>query len=147
LKIVRTNRPIDRSVPIDGVDMFMLSRCEEPIALAELVEMVPGDPADAMERVYRLTMLGLVSLARDFEVEEQTGVRRISSPHTPAFDDTATMRPPPQPRRTPSDLRDEAATNPVKGRAPSGFETDPHPTTGVRARLSAFMPAPRRRAR
>lgn len=165
MKIVRTNRPADRSAPIDGVDMFMLSRCEEPVRLSQLVEIVPCDPTDTMERLYRLALLGLVSLlsdsartpleprvhaapARAFEEEEeQTGVRRILSQRAPAFDDTETMRPPPHPRRTPSEIRDEAVTIPVTGRARSGFEADPHPATGVRARLAAFAPQARRRAR
>jgi hypothetical protein len=162
VRIARTQRPIDRAVPIDGFDMFLLSRCEEPIKLVQLVEIVPCDATETMERLYRLSQLGLVSLlpdsaraaafaprvqapaARSPDELTQSSVRPI--PIDAAFDDATTLRPPAPPWKR-RDAGDDAQTDPVQGRAPKGFEIDPQPATGVRARLAAFAPRPRRAAR
>jgi hypothetical protein len=163
VRIARTKRPIDRTVPIDGFDMFMLSRCEPPISLAQLVEIVPCEATETMERIYRLSQLGLVSLLPDasratpFQPRldraaqqakddlTQSSVRPVPAPEE-ALDDAATLRPPAPPWKRAA-ASEEARTNPVKKAAPTGFEIDPQPATGVRSRLMAFAPRPRRNAR
>jgi hypothetical protein len=163
VRIARTNRPIDRTVPIDGFDMFMLSRCEEPIRLAQLVEIVPCEATETMERIYKLSQLGLVSLLPDSsraapfqprvdrtaqqDALTQSSVRPVAEPGDEVLDDADTLRPPAPPWKQRRDAAEDTRTSPVKGRAPTGFEVDPQPTTGVRARLMAFAPRPRRHAR
>jgi hypothetical protein len=145
MRIARTKRPIDRTIPIDGFDMFMLSRCEEPIGLSQLAEMVPCEATETMERIYKLSQLGLLSLLPDEDLT-QSSVRPVAESRDQGFDDATTLRPPAPPWKR-RDATDDARTNPVKGRARTGFEVDPQPATGVRARLAAFAPRPRRSAR
>src|SRR5262245_24665525 len=103
--------------------MFMLSRCEQPLTLAQLVEIVPCDPTETMERIYRLAQLGLVSLLAD----SQPNVRPIPEREDAEIDDAVTLRPPAPPWRR-RETREDTRTHPVKGRARTGFDVDPEPT-------------------
>jgi hypothetical protein len=63
VKIVRTTLAIDlRNVAIDGFDMYLLSRLDEPMTLDQLLEVCPCDATKAMQRVAHLSELGLLEL-------------------------------------------------------------------------------------
>jgi hypothetical protein len=147
VKIVRSAHSVDlRNVPIDGFDMFLLSRLDLPLSLVDLAEMAPCDPTVTMERIYHLAQLGLVEIRPDDDAERPLRPRSLPAVpprpvHRPVLvaDDAQTLRPPP---RTSS--LDDAVT--LRPPAPS-TPFDAAPSTGVRTRLAAFAPAKARTRR
>jgi hypothetical protein len=49
-----------QSLPLDGLDMFLISRLEGAVSLSELVTLVPAEPAEVVRRAKRLVALGIL---------------------------------------------------------------------------------------
>ncbi len=81
-------------MPLDGVDMFLITRLEGAIALAELLSLVPGAPEDVMRRAHRLAMLGVIETSGPEPLEWIA--LSTSLVQDDADDEVMTIRPPPQ---------------------------------------------------
>jgi hypothetical protein len=153
LKIVRTPNAIDpRNAAIDGFDMYLLSRLEEPMSLDQLLEITPCDAAKAMQRIARLAELGLVELHAS--VAEPLPLRRSLPPD----ENMPTLRPVPLARTKlvaarqgapfrdvgrppPRQISEEAVTlRPPPPPTPRAQPFGEEPSTGVRCRPFAFVP-------
>jgi hypothetical protein len=110
VKIRRTKRSIDlRNLPLDGFDMFLLTRLESTLALSELLDIAPCDHDETLRRLHQLVGFQLVEVsgAKGEKLPAPKPVLAkkplqitIGAEH-PDFDDedTGTLRPPPKKRR------------------------------------------------
>jgi hypothetical protein len=161
VKIVRQRSLLDlRSVPIDELDMYLLSRLDEPMSFDQLVEMCPCDALQAVQRITRLAELGLLELCPENAARSPSMRAREPGAAGRSEESTPTLRPVPL---APTKLRtaqhgvalqnagglddhpvsDEAVTlrPPSPAAKFAGFGEEP--ATGVRRRVSAFASRPR----
>jgi hypothetical protein len=119
-----------RDVPLDGVDMFLLSLVEDEIELSELIEIAPRNALECLRRVLRLGELGLLRLRFDSRDERLLTQGCDEAAAQELLDNANTLRPPP-PRWQKFEERHTARTP-----APSApFMSDvEEPKTGVRRR-------------
>lgn len=82
-------------MPLDGVDMFLITRLEGTVELAELLSLVPGAPEDVMRRAHRLATLGVIETVGP-EPLEWLALAPIPAPpaRDDGDDDIMTLRPP-----------------------------------------------------
>ena len=151
MKIVRSERAVDlRSIDMDGFDMYLLSRLDEPMTLDQLLEICPCEPLKTLQAVTRLAELRLVDL-----LVEGTESEALAD----AAEERPTLRPLPLARtklaaatqgrpfrdlgraRSHSVSEDALTLRPPPPLAP--FEQAP--TTGVRSRPTAPNAAARSR--
>jgi hypothetical protein len=107
----RSKLPELRNLPLDGVDMFLLSRLDGELTLAQLTDIVAMcDPSETERRVYQLARLGLLDgpdvttehsgvsvargLARSYEAEELVTLRPPPPRMAVDPDSIITVRPP-----------------------------------------------------
>jgi hypothetical protein len=94
-----------RTLPIDGLDMFLLTRIEgtPTIALAELVALTPSNTVEIVARVEQLVRLGVLEFEDDTPAPSSldgavllTGDEAVTlrPPKTVDLDDAQTLRPP-----------------------------------------------------
>jgi hypothetical protein len=111
MKVRRTQRSIDlRNLPLDGLDMFLLTQLESVLSLQELLDIAPCDNDESLRRLHQLVSFQLVELSgapgeklpqpRPVRVAPRPAAPRPPSKARPArvdFDDedTSTLRPPP----------------------------------------------------
>jgi hypothetical protein len=116
-----------RTLPIDGFDMFLLTRVEGAAgatSINELVAVTPRAPLDTMQRVEQLVRLGLLEVegepseglmgdgARPLSVADDPITLKPPPRHV-AFDDAQTLRPP-----RPGQARPARSVEIIGGRAP-----------------------------
>jgi hypothetical protein len=90
--------PAVRSLPIDGFDMFLITRVEDAgsMSVAELVSLAPRPSADTLARLDMLVKLGVFSLEG---AASSDGIQLLIP-----FEDRATLKPPqPQPKSQPAE--------------------------------------------
>lgn len=81
-----------RTAPIDGVDVFLLTRVVDTMPLSELQEIAPCRAEEVESRIHSLSALGLVEMIPPLGEERRSFVRAaIEDP-----DETVTLRPPPR---------------------------------------------------
>jgi hypothetical protein len=94
--IRRSRLRLDLRLPLDGFDMFLLTRIEGafgPTTIQDLVALTPRAPLDTMQRVEQLVQLGILEVEGDFDSEvTQDGIRTLAR-----GEDALTLRPPPKP--------------------------------------------------
>jgi hypothetical protein len=114
-----------RNVPLDEVDMFLLSLLEDEIELSALTEIAPRNSLECLRRVLRLGQLGLLRVQFDSNDERLLARGCDETAAQELLDNANTLRPPP-PARAPSlagDL-DEPKT---------GIRRRPTPQSGIPA--------------
>jgi len=96
--------PAVRSLPIDGFDMFLITRVEASgsMSVAELVSLAPRPSADTLARLDLLVKLGVFSLEGPASSD---GIQMLIP-----FEDRATLKPP-QPK-VQLQIADDAQTLP-----------------------------------
>jgi hypothetical protein len=119
-----------RDVPLDEVDMFLLSLVEDEIELSDLMEIAPRNSLECLRRVLRLGQLGLLRLRFDSQDERLLTQGCDEAAAQELLDNANTLRPPP-PRW--QKLEERRTTRPP---APShSFISDvDEPKTGIRRR-------------
>jgi hypothetical protein len=116
-----------KNVPLDGVDMFLLSLVEDEIELSELTEIAPRNTLECLRRVLRLGQLGLLRLHFDSRDERLLAQGCDEAAVQDLLDNASTLRPPPP---HPHASEERLSTRP--SRAPISDEEVPK--TGIRRR-------------
>jgi hypothetical protein len=129
VKIRRVQHSISlKNVPVDGVDMFLLSLLEDEIELSELTEIAPQNSLECLRRVLRLGRLGLLRVHFDSLSERLLAQGCDEAAAQELLDNACTLRPPPM------KVEERASGRaPVAARVPIGALED-EPTTGIRRR-------------
>lgn len=115
-----------KNVPLDEVDMFLLSLLEDEIELSALTEIAPRNSLECLRRVLRLGQLGLLRVHFDSNDERLLARGCDEAAAQELLDNANTLRPPP-PVRAPAfvgDLDDEPKT---------GMRRRPTPQSGIPA--------------
>lgn len=119
-----------KNVPLDGVDMFLLSLLEDEIELSALTEIAPRNSLECLRRVLRLGQLGLLTLHFDSNDERLLAQGCDEAAAQDLLDNASTLRPPP--------MRAPAASSAPRYSAPSrsvvASEDVDEPKTGIRRR-------------
>jgi hypothetical protein len=119
--IRRTKLGVDlRALPIDGFDMFLLTRIEGssgPMSFQELVAMTPRAPLDTLQRVEQLARLGLLMV----EGESPPALCADGAHALTPGEDIITLKPPPK-RVSFDDAQTLRPPRPGKTRAPVSVE-------------------------
>ncbi len=123
-----------RTAPVDGVDVFLLTRIVDTMPLAELVAISPCSPDVTRERIDGLAELGFLELLAA-DCDERIPPLTLGHMKMDGFEDALTLRPPPM-----HFTGDEAVTIWPTKHAPLRLAVDDlgeTPHTGVRARPMA----------
>ncbi len=124
---------IPTNVPLDEVDMFLLSLLEDEIELGALTEIASRSAAECLRRVLRLGRLGLVRLRFDTHDERLMAQVCDDAAVEQQLDDAHTLRPPPLCNVT---FEERATTRPSAPTHSFVSGIDQAPKTGVRRGLT-----------
>lgn len=130
-----------KDVPLDGVDMFLLSLVEDEIQLSELTEIAARNALECLRRVLRLGQLGLLRLHFDSHDERLLAHGSDEAAAQELLDNASTLRPPPARWQK---YEAQAAPRPSGPSRSTLAEDDvDEPKTGVRRLLTppASLPA------
>ena len=128
-----------KSVPLDEVDMFLLSLAEDEIELSDLMEIAPRNSLECLRRVLRLGQLGLLRLRFDTRDERLLTQGCDEAAAQELLDTANTMRPPPAPRW--QKFEERRTTRPPAPSRSFIAEID-EPRTGVRRRPTPLASQP-----
>jgi hypothetical protein len=122
-----------KNVPLDGVDMFLLSLVEDEIELSALTEIAPRNSLECLRRVLRLGQLGLLQLQFASHDERLLAQGCDEAAAQELLDNANTLRPPPP---APTQRIGAESTPRRSGASRSVLSDDDvdEPKTGIRRR-------------